>query len=267
VSQFSVPHPKRSRHQHPHTGDEEKPAAVRALSGVAAHPHSERGNDVYETPPEAVQALLKVQPVKGPLWEPACGPGSIVRTLRAAGYRVIATDLMDYGCDDSSGGIDFLKQERAPESAQTIITNPPFRYANKFVRHALALVPRVLMLFPLRYLEGIRRSDILDGGQLACVYIFRERLPMMHRHGWQGPKATSQLAFGWFVWNVHHQGPTELRRISWKDDQRPLQPLIAPAVTTITPTTTAAPPEGASRDDLDDIPEFLRRRTKAAAVS
>ena len=52
-------------------------------------------------------------------------------------------------------------------------------------------MPRVVMLLRLAFLESKRRSGILDGGQLARVHVFRNRLPMMHRAGWAGPKASS----------------------------------------------------------------------------
>src|SRR5262249_46930029 len=68
------------------------------VTGVGMHPYADRGVDLYETPAPAVRALLKEESLDGPIWEPACGPGAIVRVLRAAGHRVIATDLVDYGC-------------------------------------------------------------------------------------------------------------------------------------------------------------------------
>jgi hypothetical protein len=70
------------------------------------------------------------------------------------------------------------------------------------------------MLLRLAFLESERRSPILDGGQLARVYPFRNRLPMMHRAGWNGPRASSAIAFAWFCWDRDHRGPTELHRIS-----------------------------------------------------
>ena len=54
-------------------------------------------------------------------------------------------------------------------------------HADEFVRHALTLVPRVVFLLRLAFLEGVGRSDVIDGGQLARVYVFRNRLPMMDR--------------------------------------------------------------------------------------
>src|SRR5512142_3152061 len=88
-------------------------------------PLAERGDDLYETPPEAVRALLRVEDVPRVIWECACGPGSIVGVLRAAGHMVYATDLVDYGCPDSEARVDFL-MERAPSFAvDAIVTNPP----------------------------------------------------------------------------------------------------------------------------------------------
>jgi hypothetical protein len=111
--------------------------------------------------------------------------------------------------------VDFLLERRAPEGTQAIVTNPPFSRAEEFVEHALELCPRVFMLLRLTFLESERRSRILDTGTLARVHVFRNRLPMMHRDGWQGPKASSAMAFAWFVWDRSHHGDAALRRISW----------------------------------------------------
>ena len=66
--------------------------------------------EFYPTPPEATRALLAAESFKGPIWEPACGDGAIARELRAAGYDVVATDLVDYGYGE--GGRDFLAEPR-----------------------------------------------------------------------------------------------------------------------------------------------------------
>jgi hypothetical protein len=60
-------------------------------------PHSERGADLYETPAEAVEALLRHVEVPRCVWEPAAGRGAIVRVLQRTGHEVDATDLCDYG--------------------------------------------------------------------------------------------------------------------------------------------------------------------------
>jgi len=176
----------------------------------------DRGDDLYETPPEAVQALVRAEKLPRVIWEPACGPGAIVRVLRACGHVVVATDLVDYrSADQDHHGWDFLLEQGIPDGIEAIVTNPPFKNANEFVAHALELCPRVVMLLRLAFLESTRRTSILDGGQLARVHIFRNRLPMMHRAGWTGSKVTNPTPFAWFAWDRNHTGPTELRRISW----------------------------------------------------
>lgn len=190
---------------------------VSLVTGTAHGVLLERKDDLYETPPEAVHALLKAERLPSVVWEPACGPGAIVRVLRAARYTVIATDLVDYASpDQDEAGVDFLMEWHAPLLAEAIVTNPPFKNAEVFVTHALKLCPKVIMLLRLAFLESERRSDILDNGRLARVHVFRKRLPMMHRAGWDGPRASSALAFAWFVWDRDHSGPTELHRISWE---------------------------------------------------
>jgi hypothetical protein len=96
---------------------------------------------------------------------------------------------------------------------QAIITNPPYSLAEQFVEVALERAPLVIMLLRLAFLESEKRSDILDGGQLARVHVFERRLPMMHRAGWNGNKATSSIAFAWFCWDRDHSGPATIDRI------------------------------------------------------
>jgi hypothetical protein len=191
------------------------------------HPAAERGADLYETPAVAVEALLQVEKLPRRIWEPACGRGAIVNVLRAHGHEVVATDLVNYGVPISPPAyfrVDFLLERRAPEGTQLILTNPPFCLAAQFVAHALDLCPRVVMLLPLTFLEAgtgrakahILRAKVLDGGQLARVHVFKDRLPFMHRDKWAGPKSTSQKAFCWFVFERGHKGLPTVNRISWR---------------------------------------------------
>ncbi len=82
------------------------------------HPDSARRNDLYETPEVATLALLRVETLPRTIWEPACGPGAIVRRLCDAGHRVIATDLIDYRSPDQDcAGRDLLLERSAPGGA------------------------------------------------------------------------------------------------------------------------------------------------------
>lgn len=52
-------------------------------------------NDFYATPEESTKALLAVEEVIYPAWEPACGQGHISKLL--TGGTVFSTDLVDRG--------------------------------------------------------------------------------------------------------------------------------------------------------------------------
>jgi hypothetical protein len=184
-------------------------------TGVARHPYAEHRGDCYDTPPEAVHALFKVEQLPHRIWEPACGCGNIVAVLRAHGHQVTATDLEDRGCPDSISRVDFLLPGPRID-CDAIVTNPPYALANQFVATALERAPLVVMLLRLAFIESTRRAPILDGGQLARVHVFANRLPHMHRNGWAGPRTNSAIAFAWFVWERNHRGPTELRRVFWE---------------------------------------------------
>jgi hypothetical protein len=176
------------------------------------HPHTERGLDFYETPRIAIEALLNAEVLPNTLWEPSAGNGAIARVLRDHGRTVVASDIYDYGfpLDFVS---DFLTTTEAPAGCRAIVTNPPFQIASKFTRQALKLVPKVYLLARLAFLESVGRTDVLEGAGLRAVRVFRKRIPMMHRHGWAGPRASSAIAFAWFCWDRDHRGPAIITRI------------------------------------------------------
>ena len=190
-----------------------------------SHPLKDRKMDLYETAPEATATLLRVENLPDVIWEPACGKGAIVRMLRATGRTVYATDLVKYDSPDQDEvRWDFLSERQLPIGVQAIVTNPPYKNAAMFVRKALELCPKVVMLLRLNFLEsgnekseaGRARIYCLDTHPPARVHVFRNRLPMQHRDGWEGSKTTNTIAFAWFSWDLSHVGPTEMHRVSWK---------------------------------------------------
>ena len=184
---------------------------------VQRHTLAERGDDVYFTPPVATEALLRHVKLPHRLWECACGDGTgILDVLRAHGHEVIGSDLVDYGRPDCFWRRDFLLEHKVPDGCQGIVTNPPYKLVEEFVAHALELCPHVTMLMRLAFFESERRCALLEERGLARILVFRKRLPMMHRRGWEGRKANSGMAFAWYVWRRDHVGPTTIERISWE---------------------------------------------------
>lgn len=186
---------------------------------AARHPVADTGHQLYETPACATKALLRVEPLPYRIWEPCAGRGAIARILRDRGHDVIASDIMAYEGRDRqiAAPFDFLEARRAPFGREAIVTNPPFKLANEFIRHGLTLVPKVVVLLRLAALEGAGRSDIIDH-HLARLWVGIERLPMMHREGWAGPKIEGQAApFAWFVFTAKKQNGFLGKRLSWRE--------------------------------------------------
>jgi hypothetical protein len=194
---------------------------------------AERGNNLYETPIEAVRVLLALERFCPRVYEPACGRGAIVRPLEAAGYDVALSDLVDYGTATAAGecqGVaDFLAVGRA-DGDYDIVTNPPYgALLNAFVAHALRVHrPRKMaLLLNLNFLCGFDDADrcfAMDENPPARILVFTRRLPMMHRDGWDGPEASSRMNCAWFVWQLRdgpdgpaYAGPTIVSRVDWKD--------------------------------------------------
>jgi hypothetical protein len=112
----------------------EKPASGR-LRVNSTHSHADRGLDAYWTPPEATTALLKIESVPRSVADPACGSGAILDVLRAAGHIVHGSDIADYGWPHTVIR-DYLA-EPVEMNGVAIVTNPPYRLAQKFIQKAL----------------------------------------------------------------------------------------------------------------------------------
>jgi hypothetical protein len=186
-------------------------------TGTGQHSYDVRGDDLYETPAVATRALLHYIDIKKhhTVWEPACGPGAIVRELLDHKCNVVCSDVNDYGLAGQgvSSFFDYTNDDHPP--ADWVITNPPFMkgMAHRFRNHAMKElnIQRVALLVRLAYLEGVSRMLDHQDGTMSKVVIFSRRLPMMHRHGWEGPKNS------WVVWDAAHFGPPDLEFVDWKE--------------------------------------------------
>jgi hypothetical protein len=142
---------------------------VRAWCPAAHAALQLRGHDLYETPTWAVHALTRTGDIErlhsgGAIWEPTAGRGAIVRELIAAGYSVVASDLVAYpGTNvEIETTIDFLPERNPPADVSVVATSLPFRLADLFIRHGLSLGLPVVVLLRLMAFEGVGRSDLID---------------------------------------------------------------------------------------------------------
>jgi len=160
--------------------------------------------DFYPTPNYATQELLKRETFEGTIWEPASGNGAIAKFFPNCMASDIRTDEDVYG----EKGINFFLEDRRVDN---IITNPPYKYAQKFVEHSLACAnKKVAMLLKLVFLESQSRKRLFENNRLRKVYVFRKRLKI-YAYGKMG-KNSGLIAYAWFIWDKNYTG---LPTIDW----------------------------------------------------
>ena len=208
---------------------------------------SQKSLNFHATPRVATRALMRLEKLPHVIYEPMAGNGAIVLPLREEGHIVIASDLVGRGCPDCEAGVDFLAVKEAPSSVQACISNPPYNRCEEIIYHALYSlnIPKVYMLLRWAFMEGGNlkskkgewRRQILDGGHLAKVLLFRKRLPMFHREGWEGKKlSNSGMPMGWFCWDLAHQGsPTTIERVDYIPERDPLADSVCSMILPPTP--------------------------------
>lgn len=165
-----------------------------------------RDLDFYATgQTDAIRGLLLADGARirglGPVWEPACGDGAMVREIRAAGIPCCASDIVDRGCPDSwvADYYTCLKS-RSP----SIITNPPYCEINardghgRWLRHTLNMPGwRYLALllswdWPAARANGL--GKLIDEHPFTYCYLMRWKLDFT---GQGSPPQRN----AWFVWD------------------------------------------------------------------
>ena len=194
--------------------------SVFSTIGAAGHSKENREeHDFYATDPKAIDRLLTKVILPKHVWEPACGMGHLSNRLRALGYDVYASDIVDRGANDTTG--DFFEITPPTEFGNDfcILTNPPFRYAVDFVNRAFNLLPEgcLLCLFlKTTWLESRHRWE----------KIFKEQRPQMvlqlidrilcAKNG-EFERSRKELgagaqAYAWYIWE---KGKYDSTMIDW----------------------------------------------------
>lgn len=167
-------------------------------------------NDYYATEPKAVELLLENEKFSPCVWECACGEGHMSEVLKAHGYEVFSSDLIDRGYKGTVVS-DFLQ---TTHNDLDIITNPPYRYAKEFIEHALKISAdgtKIAMFLKLTFLEGQGRRELFHKTPPQTVYVSSARLQCGKNGCFDG---TSMVAYAWIVWKKGHYGPTNIKWIN-----------------------------------------------------
>lgn len=176
-------------------------------SGIIKDRHSE---DYYATDPIAAEWLLKLETFSPNIWECACGAGHLSKVFEKHGYNVRSTDLIYRGY--GKGGIDFLSPTITHWKGD-IITNPPFKYAEQFVRKAMSIIEegnKLALFLRILFLESKARKKLFKKYPPKVVYISSSRIKC-GKNGNFDIYTSSAQAYAWFVWVKGYKGDTIIK--------------------------------------------------------
>lgn len=187
--------------------------------GASNHTDKKREvRDFYATDPIAIDKLLSYSHVVLPkkIWECACGEGHLSKRLEQLGHEVVSTDIEDRGYGSV---LDFLKATEMPKDTSCILTNPPYKYAEDFVLHALELLPQgglCVMFLKTTFLEGISRyKNIFHSNPPEFMLQFSKRVLCAKNADFEGMRkgGGSAVAYCWMVWRKGFCGDTTIKWI------------------------------------------------------
>ena len=177
--------------------------------GASNHSDTVRSlNDYYATDPVAILYLKKYNLLTdAKYWECACGKGNLSRQLEKIGYEVKSTDLFDYNY--GVAGVDFLECDEVFNG--NIITNPPFKLVNEFIKKGLELASDRLYIFArIQILEGLKRYEEIfriNPPVYVCPFVKRIKCEI----NGEFPKE-SAICYAWFIWdNKDNNGETKVK--------------------------------------------------------
>lgn len=175
-----------------------------------AHKWPRDPNDFYIEPEWCSHRLFDHVRFQGRITDPSCGMGRIVNAAAAAGYQAEGFDKVDRGY--GHGVRDFMETDAYYEN---IVSNPPYSISDAYVARALERTQfAVVVLLPLTWMSGGRRSRWLESQPLSCVWVLTPRpsLPPGEAILAGGKIGSGTTDFAWFGFIRGHTRPPVL---SW----------------------------------------------------
>lgn len=168
--------------------------------------HDRQKHDFYATEPKATELLLTLDTFSN-VWECACGGGDMAEVLRKHNILSFASDkyYSGYGVEQ-----DFLTTQNKWHG--DIITNPPYKYANEFIKKALDLLEdghKLALFMPCRYLAGKARKKSFTEYPPYKVWVSSSRLICAINGDFDSVKE-SAVDYAWFIWHKGYSGETKL---------------------------------------------------------
>lgn len=146
-------------------------------------------SDIFQTPPYAVRYITPFIPKLWKIWEPACGEGQIVDTLRTDGYDVQGSDIQQ--------GFDFLEPMAAcGREFDMVLTNPPYTTKDKWLQRCYDLGKPFALLLPITALGEQKRVAMYKANGIQLV------LPP-ERIMFRSPNGTEDGTWFYAAWFCH----------------------------------------------------------------
>lgn len=165
--------------------------------------------DFYVTPSYVIEALLNREKFIGTIFEPCCGSGSIIKTLKnLTNNKIIGCDINGnkYGYNQAN----FLDRTK---SMANIVTNPPYNQVLSIIQHSLNLYnKKMAFLIRLAFVETQKRYNLIFKNNLPYkIYVFSKRIDFR-------PTSITGIGGGlitaWLVWHKNYQKTTYLEWIN-----------------------------------------------------
>ena len=184
-------------------------------SQIGFNPEAEREkHDYYATPPTAIHKVMPtfkdIVKLNTNVWECACGEGHISRVLQEYGFNVKSSDLIDRGFGEVQ---DFLTCTTTFNG--DIVTNPPFKLADNFIRHAMTLLEKdgnkAIFLLKVQFLESKQRKSLFEEMPFKYLIVNSERQLCAKNGEFEKYTSTAQC-YCWFIFEKGYEG---LPQILW----------------------------------------------------
>ena len=196
--------------------------SVFVCNGASNHSKEDRQNeDYYATEPKAVELLLEQETFSPYVWECACGEGHMSEVLKKHGYKVKSTDIIDrgYAGTEIQDFLTTIKEDIESDFPRDIITNPPYKFAQKFVEHALDISmdsTKVAMFLKLTFLESKARKKLFEKYPPKVVYVSSSRLQCAKNGDFDTYRqgVGTAVAYAWYVWEKGYKGDTIIKWIN-----------------------------------------------------
>lgn len=166
--------------------------------------------DFYVEPEWCSERLFAVEKFEGPIHDPACGIGRIVRSAILAGHIASGSDVAERSVTRDFEH-DYLTGEQL--YYPNIVCNPPYRRAEQFVWMAMLGARKTAMFLPARFLFGNKRSRWLEATRPRRVWLLCPRPSVPPGEIIVAGKIPSggKEDFCWLIYERDYDGNPEIR--------------------------------------------------------